>query len=281
MSGKEDKHRLFRIRQIIKSITDKFQERNKGIDVLRVKPGSDFPENNFHDESNVIPESDLARWKKEVKNFRKFSHDVELSSFSFTADKDEDVSGLAAMFLGEKPACFANSTALIKYDKLKKFGFRKYDRFVYHPDLFKNLQLPPQLGNYRNYSADQLIRLASDISFEHHDLLTGIILGFPLSAAEDFEKVESFKTRHLLVQLYDHPEITVADKALLEQYFAGKHFGKMELIGEYQRIINQYGNNQNYPDGEVDTLSELNFIFQGRPIDIYHIEWIDYGISDG
>lgn len=224
----------------------------------------------------IYSEQDLTNWEEGSDNYKKFINNVE----GIEKYTEHEVGSLQAMFLGEKPAVLVNRLALDHKKELEIFGFKFSQDYCYKPELVKNiLEKYKDEPIFSRTDPDNLMNGLAKADLKEQSRVRGLILGFPLSAVDDFDKMNNFKAHDIIGTLYNI--LPQNEQAFLEtNFYTEKKQGNRE-IGDW--IINKlfiFKDTLNIKNDVLpDLADEIKFLINSKDVNIHGVIWTDYHAS--
>lgn len=220
-------------------------------------------------------EEDRMKWQSGAERFRQFVANKSLAGLN-----KQDSGELRAMFLGEKPACFRNTVCMRYQADLANFGLVTIGEYTYDPNQV-GMVMQNHASEFANHGLTtpvQAIKALNSADMQHYKhTIRGIILGFPLESVQKHEYQETFKIHQLADSLYKLLEGTPDQEYMLKTYFSERH-GNHELIEFFTAQLNKYKAELGLGDEEIaEILNELRYLINARGVDVYGVDWIDYG----
>lgn len=192
---------------------------------------------------------------------------------------------IQAMFLGEKPACFALESCALLYRELSHFDFITLGDYTYspeqvatviknHPEIFSeyNLQTPGEVIRYLN-SADR----------EQDGLIRGLILGYPKDSVLNYEKCQlsyGNKEVRLIGRLYE-----LGDEGI-KLKLDGVRDGIMDFDSLCEFLKNKFSLHKKFlglSDSDLKTLDYENVrysLYNSKVVNIHGVTWVDYDLPN-
>lgn len=177
---------------------------------------------------------DIQHWQQRAGDYRHFlttlsSHErQELFASERPLSEDVIVRGVGderymqALFLGEKP--MVNISTDTPYSLSLREKLAQYDLEVHHGFIVDRNQLDTLIRSKQKFferyhitSTDEALERMGETHSQEQEALMGVMLGYPQSAAEDYEAM--YPIPQVMRHIIDFPEIDTADKRLLQHTF--------------------------------------------------------------
>lgn len=236
----------------------------------------DVSESGILSQEQIYSEQDLATWEKGSESYKSFIKNVErIETYS-----KHEIGSIQAMFLGEKPAVLKNKLAFEHKKDLENFGFKFTNNYCYKPDLIQNIiEKYKNKVDFSSNTPDVLMNELDEARLEDHSIIKGLILGFPLAVAEDFDNASKFESRKVIKALYDI--LPQNEKDFLEvNFYTEKIQGNQEI---FEWVINKLvvlKKELNISEDDLPKLTdEIRSLINAKTVNIHGVIWTDYQYS--
>lgn len=224
----------------------------------------------------IYSPEEYAKWKEGALKYKDFMAHAGAESLLTKTNK----SNLQAMFLKEKPAVFPVTCVEKIKDALATYGYSVVGLYVYdasevrsvmdmHPDIF----LP-----YGFTDPDMLIIKLSTEKNDKASVVRGLVLGFPLSSAQSYERIAQYPVHKVIWKLFHILEDDSSQKKFIEQNI---YTTKNDQDGETSRLIaelfEKYKQELDVTSEDIPELvAQLEDDLKLQQIQVYGNNWVGY-----
>lgn len=219
----------------------------------------------------------VLKWEKGARGYRSYWQTTRLTRT--TVYSQTDIGAIQAMFLGEKPAAFQIKLATETRSELEKRRFRFIGGYVYKPELVEQVlrDYPDEFQRYGFSSSEGVMNALANSEPKELNLIRGLVLGFPLSAARDFEYASSLKINDMAKRLFELLEDDSVNQAFLARNFFDKRSQNTALVPFFEEQLIRFQQQLNITDVEIPQLiNEVEYLIKGKSVNIHGVYWIEY-----
>lgn len=219
----------------------------------------------------------IRKWQARAKNFKDYWQTVKNTGQANYPQ--HEVGSIQAMFLGEKPAVFETKLARDSKEILAQKGLKFAGDYVYDPELVQEVieKYADEFQRYGFSSSEEVMNALAAANPRDLSTIRGLVLGFPESAVRDYAFTESLRIDNVAERLYNLLQDSPIDKSFLELNYFAERSGKTELLPFFEQQLKKYQQELNLNDSEIaQTLDELQWIINGRGVNIHGVYWVEY-----
>lgn len=224
----------------------------------------------------IYSPEEYAKWKEGALKYKDFMAHAGVESLLTKTNK----SNLQTMFLKEKPAVFPVTCAEQIKDALATYGYSVAGSYVYDPSQVRSVMdmYPDFFLSYGFTDPDMLMVKLSTEKNDKASVVRGLVLGFPLSSAQSYERNAQYSVHKVIWKLFHILEDDSSQKKFIEQNI---YTIKNAQDGETSRLIAEefetYKQELGITSEDIPELvAQLEDDLKLQQIQVYGNNWVGY-----